>query len=203
MAGVIGFDLDLTLIDSRAQILDSFAAVAAATTTPIDLDEVEARLGLKLEDELAIWFKGGEIAHAAEIYRARYRELAARDTVALPGAHAALASVGAAGWLSAIVTAKHASSIEPCLTASGLRADQVHPFVHGPEKAEVLARIGAKLYVGDTPQDMGAALAAGALAIGVTTGVFGSDALAAAGAHVVIGTLEDFPELLTSPLISR
>ena len=50
----VGFDLDMTLIDSRAAILGSVAqGVAAETGVAIDPDEVDRRLGIKLEDELA------------------------------------------------------------------------------------------------------------------------------------------------------
>jgi len=66
---VVGFDLDMTLVDSRAAILASFAAVAAETGVAIDPAGVDSRLGIKLEDELAHWFPAGEIAPAMEIYR--------------------------------------------------------------------------------------------------------------------------------------
>ena len=50
--GPVGFDLDMTLIDSRPAILASFGEVARATGTAIDLDAVDRRLGIKLDDEL-------------------------------------------------------------------------------------------------------------------------------------------------------
>ena len=56
-----------------------------------------------------------------------------------------------------------------------------------PERVHVL---------GDTPRDMEAAVAVGAVPIGVTTGTYGADALTLAGARVVIPTLEAYPVLL-------
>ncbi len=37
------------------------------------------------------------------------------------------------------------------MRAAGLTAGEIHTLVHGPEKAAVLAKIQAALYVGDTP----------------------------------------------------
>ena len=189
----IGFDLDLTLIDSRASILDSFRAVASSTGVVLRIDEIEARLGLNLESELAYWFEAKEIANAAALYRHHYLELARTSTTAMPGAHASLAAVARSGVQSVIITAKHEFSVAPCLEATGLLADQVFTLAHGPEKATILRRIDASLYVGDTPADVQAACSAGVIAIGVTTGSFDADSLAGAGAHVILETMEDFP----------
>ncbi|MSP16377.1 MAG: HAD family hydrolase [Myxococcales bacterium] len=50
--------------------------------------------------------------------------------------------------------------------------------------------------IGDTPRDVAAAHANGALAIGVATGPYTPSALTAAGAEVVLETLEEFPAWL-------
>ena len=57
----VGFDLDMTLIDSSRAILASFAGVAADTGVAIDPAGVTSRLGIKLEAELAYWFPPGEV----------------------------------------------------------------------------------------------------------------------------------------------
>ena len=51
--GPVGFDLDMTLIDSRPAIMASFEATSRDMSAGIDLDAVNGRLGVKLEDELA------------------------------------------------------------------------------------------------------------------------------------------------------
>jgi phosphoglycolate phosphatase-like HAD superfamily hydrolase len=50
--------------------------------------------------------------------------------------------------------------------------------------------------LGDTSLDMDAAVAVGAVPIGITTGTYRADALRLAGAKVVIATLEAYPVLL-------
>ena len=191
--GPVGFDLDMTLINSRPAILASFAEVARETGTAIDLDAVDRRLGIKLDDELAFWLPAQEWAAAAEIYRRHYVGLAERMTTALPGAHEALAAVRAAGQRVVIITAKHPISVGPSLRAVGLSADELFTLVHGPEKAAVLRRLKAMAYVGDTPPDMAAAVQAGVRAVGVATGSFSGEDLAGAGADVVLDSLTGFP----------
>jgi len=87
----------MTLINSRPAILASFAGVAQDTSTAIDLDAVDRRLGIKLDDELAFWFPPDQVAAAAVTYRRHYLRLAEQLTTALPGAHEALAAVRSAG----------------------------------------------------------------------------------------------------------
>jgi phosphoglycolate phosphatase len=191
--GPVGFDLDMTLIDSRPAILASFAELARETATGIDLAAVDSRLGIKLEDEVAFWFPPADRAVAAEIYRRHYVRLAERMTTVLPGAREALAAVRAAGERAVIITAKHPVSVGPSLRATGLVADELFTLVHGPEKAAVLRKLNAAAYVGDSPPDMAAAVAAGARAVAVPTGSFTARQLTAAGAEVVLVSLADFP----------
>ena len=183
----------MTLIDSRPAIMAAFAAMSRDMSAAVDLDGVDSRLGVKLEDELAYWFPPARIAEAADCYRRHYVRLAAEKTSALPGAREALAAVRAAGERAVIITAKHPVSVGPSLRAAGLTADELFTHVHGPEKAEVLRQLKAVAYVGDTPPDMAAAVRAGAQAVGVTTGSFTDEDLSRAGADVVLDSLLSFP----------
>jgi phosphoglycolate phosphatase len=189
----VGFDLDLTLINSRPAIMAAWQAVIAETGVDIDLAAVDGRMGVKLEEEVAFWFPVAEQASAADCYRRHYVRLAPALTTLLPGAAEALAAVRRAGERTLIVTAKHQVSVQPSLAAVGLEADEVFTHVHGPEKAAVLARLGAAAYVGDTPSDMVAARSARAVAVGVPTGSFGARVLRESGAEVVLGSLHEFP----------
>ncbi len=191
----VGFDLDMTLIDSRRAILASFAGVAADTGVAIDLAGVTRRLGIKLEAELAYWFPPGEITNAVRVYRAHYGRLAGPLTSPLPGAAEALAAVRATGARAVVITAKYEQTARLSLAGVGLYADDLFAEAHGPEKAEILKTIGAAVYVGDTPPDMAAAVTAGAHAVGVATGSFTAADLRAAGAADVLSLLTDFPPL--------
>ena len=191
----VGFDLDMTLIDSRRAIMASFAGVAADTGVPIDPAAVDRRLGIKLEDELAYWFPADQVPPAVRLYREHYLRLAGPLTSVLPGAREALAAVRAAGARAVVITAKYEVTARLSLDGVGLAADEIFVDVHGPQKAAVLAGLGAGVYVGDTPADMAAAVQAGARAVGVTTGSFTDRDLSAAGADLVLASLADFPAL--------
>jgi phosphoglycolate phosphatase len=193
VTGPVGFDLDLTLIDSRPAIMASWRAVSAETGVAIDLTEVDSRMGIKLEDEVTFWFPPAEHGRAADCYRRHYVRLAPGLTSLLPGAAGALAAVQAAGERAVIITAKHPVSVQPSLAAVRLAPDEIFTHVHGPEKAAVLTALHAAAYVGDSPPDMAAARQAGAVAVGVTTGSFTGAELRAAGADVTLAGLAGFP----------
>lgn len=191
----VGFDLDMTLIDSQRAILGSFAGVSADTGVAIDLDSVRGRLGIKLQDELAHWFPPREIDEAVRVYRRHYLTLLRPMTRLLPGAAQALEAVRAAGARAVVITAKSEPPARLSLESVGLVPDKLVANVHGLEKSAALKELGAACYVGDTPADMAAAAMAGARAVGVATGSFGAAELSAAGAADVIGSLTEFPSL--------
>jgi phosphoglycolate phosphatase len=194
----VGFDLDMTLIDSRHTIMAAFARVAVDTGVPIDPAAVDRRLGIKLEDELAYWFPADAIADAIRRYRVHYRELAVPLTTLLPGARESLTAVKAAGARAVVITAKNVVPARQSLDALGLFPDELFTDAHGPEKATLLRQISAAVYVGDTPADMAAAVAAAAYPVGVATGSFSAAELTAAGAATVLLSLTEFPALYSA-----
>jgi phosphoglycolate phosphatase len=197
----VGFDLDMTLIDSSAAIFGSFAAVAADTGVAINPAGVRSRLGIKLQDELAYWFPPGEVDEAVRIYRSHYLTLLRPLTRLLPGAAQAIEAVRASGARAVVITAKAELPARLSLESVGLSADELVADAHGPEKAAVLKEIGAGVYVGDTPADMAAAAMAGAHAVGVATGSFAAAELSAAGAADVLPSLTEFPSLYRQIII--
>jgi Haloacid dehalogenase-like hydrolase len=86
VAGPVGFDLDLTLINSRPAIMAAWQAVGDELGVSIDLAEVDRRMGIKLEDEVAYWFPETSHGDAAASYRRHYVRLAPTMTFPLPGA---------------------------------------------------------------------------------------------------------------------
>jgi phosphoglycolate phosphatase-like HAD superfamily hydrolase len=200
MALVIGFDLDMTLIDSRVGVHTAMTALIAETGAPIDADVVVSRLGPPLERELAEWVPADQIDPLADRYRELYAEVGIEGTDALPGAMAALESVRAMAGRILVVTAKYGPNAWRCLEQTNLPADDVVGWRHGPQKGETLAEHGAVVYVGDTPPDMDAARIAGAIAVGVPSGPFTAAELEASGADVVLDSLVEFPRWLAATI---
>ncbi|MDT0378473.1 haloacid dehalogenase-like hydrolase [Streptomyces sp. DSM 42041] len=190
----VGFDLDMTLIDSRPGIRAAYEALSAETGVHVDAELAVSRLGPPLEQELAHWFPAERIAETGERYRELYPAYAITPALALPGACEALDAVRDAGGRTVVVTAKHEPNAKLHLEHLGLEPDAVVGWLWAEAKAEALRAYGAQVYVGDHTGDVRGARAAGALAVTVPTGPCGAHALREAGADVVLdGGLPDFP----------
>jgi phosphoglycolate phosphatase len=192
MAVCIGWDLDMTLVDSRPGIRASCHALSAETGVWIDADVVVSRLGPPLEVELAHWFPPRDVDAMAARYRDLYHVHGVPGTIAMPGAHDALAAVREVGGRSVVVTAKEATGARGCVAHAGLDVDDVGGLVWGAGKGHALETHGAAVYVGDSPPDVVGARAAGAVAVAVTSGPHDATELREAGAEVVLDSLHAF-----------
>jgi phosphoglycolate phosphatase len=191
-APTVGFDLDMTLIDSRLGIKAVYVALAAETGVAIDADLVVSRLGPPLEHELAEWFPADRVAEMVDRYRALYPSRAIEAAPALPGARDAIQAVREAGGRAIVVTAKNTPHARLHLSHLGIEADEVIGGLWAEGKAEALRAHGAGVYVGDHVGDVRGAETAGALSVAVATGPYAAEELRAAGAQVVLGDLTDF-----------
>ncbi|MFD8416403.1 HAD family hydrolase [Streptomyces sp. NPDC059650] len=192
----VGFDLDMTLIDSRPGIRAAYQALSAETGTFIDADEAVTRLGPPLEQELAHWFPESRIGAMADRYRELYPAYAIEPTTAMPGAREAVAAVQALGGRAIVVTAKHEPNARLHLDHLGIRADAVIGWLWAEAKAEALRAYGAQVYVGDHVGDVRGARTAGALSVAVPTGPCPEPQLREAGADVVLPDLTTLPDWL-------
>ncbi|WP_028802854.1 HAD family hydrolase [Streptomyces sp. 142MFCol3.1] len=197
-APTVGFDLDMTLIDSRPGIQACYRALCARTGTYIDCDLVITRLGPPLEEELVNWFPAEEVAAVADLYREMYPEHAITGTPAMPGAREAIAAVRAAGGRALVVTAKWEPNAKMHLEHLGIEADAVVGDLWAEQKAQALREYGASVYVGDHTGDVRGARTADAYSVAVTTGPCDEAELRAAGADVVLTDLTEFPAWLES-----
>lgn len=195
-AVVVGFDLDMTLIDSRPGVIATFDALNQELGTAIDGPLIASRLGPTLETEMAAYFEPSAIDPACDRYRELYAELGPPGCSLLPGAAEAVDAVREQGGTTLVVTAKYGPNAHRCLDHVGVAVDHVVGWRHGPQKGETLIEHGAHAYVGDTPPDVDAAHLAQAVALAVASGPFTEDQLRAAGADVVLGSLLTFPAWL-------
>ncbi|MFJ7249587.1 HAD family hydrolase [Kitasatospora sp. NPDC098652] len=192
----VGFDLDMTLLDTRPGIHATYRALSAETGVAVDADLVVTRLGPPLLDEIRNWFPAGQAERAAARYRELYREHAFAPTVPLPGAHAAVEAVRAHGGRVAVITGKYEPNARLHLEHAGLDADVLVGDLWAETKGQALRAHGASIYVGDHLGDIVGARHADAVAVAVATGPYGADELREAGADVVLADLTGFPEWL-------
>ncbi|WP_432574155.1 HAD family hydrolase [Kineococcus sp. SYSU DK005] len=202
-APVVGFDLDMTLVDSSEGIAATLRAVLAEAGVHVTAEDVWPWAGMPLELIVAGLAPGtspGRVEELAARYRELYPSLGVPGVRAYPGAAAALAAPAAHGGRSVVVSAKHTPNVHRVLAAAGLDGAVLPGDVAGDlfaeRKGPRLAALGATAYVGDHPGDVRAARVAGAVAVAVTTGAHDADALRAAGADVVLDGLGAFPAWL-------
>ena len=205
------FDLDGTLVDSRDLILNSFHYAC------------DTVLGRRLPDEQLLELVGVPLMEqmqtlapdsAEELVQA-YREnnrLCHDELIQyFPGTREVLAELAVAGLPMAVVTSKlHKFAL------AGLEIFNLEGYFefligaddcasHKPDPGPLLLaaeRLGRKparcVYVGDSPYDMRAAVAAGMRALGAQWGMFTPEELTAAGAEQIASDISDVPKAVRS-----
>jgi pyridinium-3,5-biscarboxylic acid mononucleotide sulfurtransferase len=199
-APVVGFDLDMTLIDTAPGFGPVLEALAAELGIELPVAQLTARLGPPLDVMLAPYVPAERMEHAVARFRALY-PVSVPSVPALPGAYEAMAAVRAHGGRTLVVTGKYTRNARLHLDHLGLDADHLEGEVWGVGKAAVLLREGAGVYVGDHVHDVEGALAAGAVSVSVLTGGCTREELEAAGTHVVLESLAEFPAWLEGQLL--
>jgi phosphoglycolate phosphatase len=200
------FDWDGTLADSLGALFAANVAVMATFGLPFDEDLYRRhfapdwrlmyeRLGVppdRLDEANALWvaaYAGG------------------RETVLLSGVPEALDRLARAGIRLGLVTAGHREIVQPQLERLGL-LERFEVAVFGTDTVEqkpdprplrtalaAMAAVGRPIepseavYVGDTAEDIEMALAAGVHAVGIPSRIGSPDALLAAGAEIVVGSV--------------
>jgi phosphoglycolate phosphatase len=204
---VVGFDLDLTLVDSTEGIAATFAAAVAACPGGAGISITRAQIwpyiGLPLEATVAGLVPQIDPDLLVHEYRSRYAEIGVPLTRLLPGAEQALRAVREAGGRVLVVSAKAEVGVRDVLTEVGLDQPDVRPDLvvgglFGAAKGKRLIVEGADVYVGDHSGDVQAARVAGALSVVVCTGPESATTLAAVGADVILDDLLAFPNWLAT-----
>ncbi|MCX6372298.1 MAG: HAD-IA family hydrolase [Actinobacteria bacterium] len=188
------FDLDGTVVDTVELIVESFRFATRTVLGEVLPDElIVAGVGRPLLAQM----ESLSVEHARELYDV-YREYNHRRHDELirgyDGIEEVLDTLKAAGRRTGIVTSKSRDTTEMAFRAVGLD-DHFDVVVtatdtteHKPSPAPLLLclrRLGAtadgSIYVGDSPFDIQAGAAAGMATAAVAWGVFGREALLAAG----------------------
>jgi phosphoglycolate phosphatase-like HAD superfamily hydrolase len=216
------WDIDHTLIEARGLGRDVYARVFPQVTGQAlrelgvfdgrtELEIIHGTLalhGIAADEEIV----DGLTAALADGFRTASEELVTRGSV-LPGVHAALEALAAEpGMHQSVLTGNTAEVARIKVEAFGLgrhldlsigaygddHRDRAELVTIARERAS--ARLGIPVdadqvvLIGDTPNDVAAALTAGAHIIAVATGNYSVADLAAAGAPSPLPTLADLPQ---------
>jgi phosphoglycolate phosphatase len=199
----VGFDLDLTLVDSHERITSAYIRAFGDLGVDVSSEQLEPHQGIPLTHTAEALAPGLDVDELVLRYRHYYDEAGAPRTLAMPGAARALRAVRAAGGRTVVVSAKYIPAVHNALAEADLSdlVDVVYGELFAQDKAGALIAQGASIYVGDHPGDMVAAAAAGAYAVGVTTGAGDEAALLAAGADLAVPDLDGFAAWLPGHLL--
>ncbi len=206
------FDVDGTLVDSRAMITASLDAAFQQTgITPPDRSRFLSIVGLSLLEamrELVPHAEASDHARLAEAYKQSFWEIRAKGEHAedlFAGAHDLLAKLkDRDDVILGIATGKSRRGIAHLVEKHGFdgwfttiqtaddHPSKPHPAMIVAALAETGLEPAAAIMIGDTSFDMAMARAAGAGAIGVAWGNHERSLLEQAGAHLISN---DFREL--------
>ena len=198
---VVGFDLDMTLIDTRIGFAATLDALGAELGITFPVEAMTARLGPPLDHLLRDHMTADLVPPAGDRFRALYPGTAVLPTKAFPGAHDAIAAVRREHGRVLLVTGKHTPNAQLHVDHLGFDVDHVEGWVWGPGKGRVLQDHGAAIYVGDHVHDVEGAHAAGIVSVSVLTGGCTEQELRAAGTDVVLRDLTEFPAWLHAHLM--
>ena len=151
---MVGFDLDMTLIDTVVGFAATLDALGRELGVRFPTAEMTARLGPPLDLMLQPHLAVEAIAPAVARFREIYPDHAITPTPAFPGVAEALAAVRRHQGRIVLVTGKHTPNAQLHVDHLGLDVDVVEGRVWGPGKGEVLRRHGASIYVGDHVHDV-------------------------------------------------
>jgi uncharacterized protein len=199
----VGFDLDMTLVDSRAGIVATVRAVLDELGVDNTEEQVWQGIGTPLEQMLGPFVPADAVPGAVRRYRELYPTTGLQGIELLPGATEAFAAVRRLHGRVAVVSTKVESAVRLVLQAVGLEADVVSGGLFADGKGLALTEHGVSVYVGDHVGDVAGARAAGSASVAVATGPQDAQTLAAAGADVVLPSLTELPAWLDEHVLDH
>lgn len=196
------FDWDGTLVDSAELSYRCYVAVFERFGVPFDRAAFERTYSPD-------WYRtyrtlGLDECHWPEADRLWQTHYATDSAALLPGAAACLERLGRAGLALAVVTSGERERVEREQAALGLAGtfavmvcggETPHRKPHPEPLLVALERLGMpsakSVYVGDSPEDVEMARAAGVFTIGIPGGFPNREALARSGPDLTVGGLAE------------
>lgn len=204
------FDMDFTLVDSSAAVIQCAKAGFAAAGLPVPADDLIVKaIGLSLP-EIAAAYAGDRGKQVVTGFLEEARRLTwVGSTTLMPHARETLDALSRRGFALGIATSKIGESTAAILRHHSLdaffsavvTADDVSAPKPDPAPLLACARLlntepPHAVYVGDHPYDVLAARGAGMNVISIATGPTPRAELAALSPDRLIGTLAELPTVL-------
>jgi phosphoglycolate phosphatase-like HAD superfamily hydrolase len=190
----VGFDLDMTLLDTSTATAVALGAVNRRLGTRIDVDACVRAMGAPPREQLARWVPADRLDAALRALANAFLTEGLPAVRVLTGALTLLRGLSRGGGRAVVVTTRRTRIAVACLRRCGLPVAEVAGGLSAEGKANALREHRVDCYVGDHPLDMLAAVRAGVPGIGVTTGFHDAAQLSAAGAVAVVAGLAELAQ---------
>jgi pyrophosphatase PpaX len=203
------FDLDGTVVDSVELIVVSFQhAIREVLGRELSREDAVAWVGMPLIEQMQR-FSPEHAEQLVEVYREFNHREHDRMLTLYEGIQRLLAGLREAGVKVGLVTSKSRFTTQMAFDLTGIESYFDATICAGEASGNkplpdpilaCLGQLGAEpaeaAYVGDSPSDIQAALAAGVVAIAVTWGVFPAEKLVAEKPDVLVHTIPELAEKL-------
>ena len=192
----IGFDFDMTLVNSDLGLLSTLVNIFPDRATMNDPSILRQISGLPIRETLLYFSSLEELDKNLEKFFALYPSYGVLNSTIMPGALRALDAVQLAGFRAVIISAKSSINLELMLKHFGLNSYLRYADCYGIKKAEAISQSGSLLYIGDQESDVYAAHLCGIPAIRLID----STKNESSNADWTLQSLEYFPEWLDKHL---
>ncbi len=213
MTQLVAFDLDGTIVDSRAAIVGCFQdAIAQHRAGSVPDAAIVANIGRPLREMLEGLVDPDVMIPVLQTYSGQFAEWDRKHTLMFPGMVDTFHELRSTGRSLVVTSSKSVRGIERVLREQGI--DHLFDAIWGGDSVEngkphpemllrAMASAGAEasdtVIVGDTTYDIEMGVAAGVPAVGVAWGMHGAARLTAVGAACVVAHAHE----LTSAVVAR
>lgn len=187
----VGFDLDMTLVDSSEAIVQTSLKVLKNFSAEVDHEEIYESVGLPIKESFKKWV-GVEYLEAYQQYVSEYQNSGYRLSTSLPGAKLLLDTLIVNGVRVIVITAKNPKSAEIQLSHLKIPFTLLVGDVFREGKTQAMTKTGCIEYVGDHIEDYLASCGAGIPFIGVNSNPAQNLRRLSAGNFPVINSLDEF-----------
>ena len=206
------WDLDGTLIDQTASIIDCYTEVICSLgyTSP-DLNRIRRSLGGPMASTMKLFVAADQLEHSCNIFRKRFPKMMLNNLIVLPGAEEFIQWLAKHDIPQAILTNKNGETARKLSTHLGF-SENISLCIGNDDTAwskpqpELTHYVLQKLkcttdtvvIIGDSPTDIETAKRAGILCHCVSTGAHSVDELLRAGAITAHHSLEELGAMFQS-----
>ena len=157
MRTTIGFDFDMTLVDTSNSLLETLKVVFPREYK-LQIEQSKFQLnGLPLDQILLNYCHQKDLSKFKKEFMTAYQTVGVKNAKLIPGAVESLEIVHQMGYDPVIISAKSGENLTKLIKIFNLPIKKIHSEKHGKEKTKTMIGEKTILYIGDQESDVSAA----------------------------------------------